>query len=178
MGADNGRFGPAAPRCGRLGDRSGEAGSEEGARRCLEFAPQTWVRQGMAKSGRCRWVRVGAPWREPPGPDLSDAARAEPTVGSWCERTSVHGTRAPLAREHVEIRRLVEHLGEFVEHPEAHADRGAVLAIRRVLLRLYVLLKTHLAEEELYVPILEDRLTRPEEAALSRALDHTAAVHL
>jgi hypothetical protein len=50
-----------------------------------------------------------------------------------------------------------------------------VLALRRVLLRLHALLKTHLSEEELYIPILEDRLTPAEEAALARALDHLAA---
>jgi hypothetical protein len=87
-------------------------------------------------------------------------------------------TTVPMAREHVEIRRLVGAIGEFAEHPEAHADRGAVLALRRVLLRLYALLSAHLAEEELYIPILEDRLTPPEEAALARALDHVAAERL
>ena len=87
-------------------------------------------------------------------------------------------TTVPMAREHVEIRRLVGAIGEFAEHPEAHADRGAVLALRRVLLRLYALLSAHLAEEELYIPILEDRLTPPEEAALARAVDHVAAERL
>jgi iron-sulfur cluster repair protein YtfE (RIC family) len=85
---------------------------------------------------------------------------------------------APMAAEHLEIRRLVASIGEFADHPQAHADRGAVLALRRVLLRLYSLLKTHLSEEELYIPILEDRLTPAEEAALSRALDHVAAERL
>ena len=84
-------------------------------------------------------------------------------------------TTAPMALEHGEIRRLVGAIGEFAEHPQAHADRGAVLALRRVLLRLYALLSAHLSEEELYIPILEDRLTPPEEAALARALDHVAA---
>ncbi len=84
-------------------------------------------------------------------------------------------TIAPMALEHDEIRRLVASIGEFADHPSAHADRGAVLALRRVLLRLYTLLKIHLAEEEMYIPILEDRLTGPEEAELARALDHLAA---
>lgn len=53
-----------------------------------------------------------------------------------------------------------------------------MLALRRVLLRLYALLKTHLAEEELHIPILEDRLTPAHEAALARALDHLAAERL
>ena len=87
-------------------------------------------------------------------------------------------TTAPMAIEHEEIRRLVGAIGEFAEHPQAHTDRGAVLALRRVLLRLHALLKAHLSEEELYIPILEDRLTPVEEAALARALDHVAAERL
>ena len=87
-------------------------------------------------------------------------------------------TTAPMAIEHVEIRRLVGAIGEFAEHPQAHLDRGAVLALRRVLLRLYALLRAHLSEEELYIPILEDRLTPAQEAALARALDHVAAERL
>jgi iron-sulfur cluster repair protein YtfE (RIC family) len=83
---------------------------------------------------------------------------------------------APMAAEHNEIRRLVTALGDLTsEASTARADRSAVLTLRRVLLRLYVLLKTHLAEEELYLPILEDRLTPTHEAALARALDHLAA---
>jgi hypothetical protein len=86
------------------------------------------------------------------------------------------GTTVPMASEHQEIRRLVGALGTFIhDDPAAHADRVAVLALRRVLLRLYALLKTHLSEEALYIPILEDRLTPAQEAALARALDHLAA---
>jgi len=88
------------------------------------------------------------------------------------------GTMGPMAGEHEEIRRLVAALGAFTDHPSAHADRTAVLALRRVLLRLYALVKAHLSEEELYIPILEDRLTPAEEAALARALDHLAAERL
>lgn len=82
----------------------------------------------------------------------------------------------PMAAEHREIRHLVSVLGDVAsESSMEHADRSTVLMLRRVLLRLYVLLKTHLAEEELYIPILEDRLTPMHEAALARALDHLAA---
>ena len=84
-------------------------------------------------------------------------------------------TTAPLGAEHQEIRRLVAALGEFADNPEAHADRYAVLALRRVLLQLHGLLKAHLTEEPTYLPILEGRLTLPVEEALSRALDHLAA---
>ncbi len=87
-------------------------------------------------------------------------------------------TSIPMVAEHEEIRRLVAAIGAFAEEPAAHADRMAVLALRPVLLRLYTLLKTHLSEEELYIPILEDRLTPAHEAAIARALDHQAAERL
>jgi hypothetical protein len=89
------------------------------------------------------------------------------------------GTSVPMAVEHQEIRRLVAALGTFSDDdPAAHVDRMAVLALRRVLLRLHALLKTHLSEEELYIPILEERLTPAQEAALARALDHQSAERL
>jgi hypothetical protein len=87
-------------------------------------------------------------------------------------------TTAPLGVEHQEIRRLVAALGEFADNPLAHDDRYAVLALRRVLLRLYALLKVHLAEEEMYIPVLEGRLTPAAEEALARALDHQGAERL
>ncbi len=89
-----------------------------------------------------------------------------------------HGITITMAEEHQQIRRLVAGLGAFIEDPAAHADRSAILVLRRKLLRLHALLKTHLAEEELYIPILEDRLTPGQEAALARALDHLAGERL
>ncbi len=89
-----------------------------------------------------------------------------------------HGVTVTMADEHEQIRRLVAALGSFIDEPAAHADRSAILVLRRILLRLHALLKTHLAEEELYIPILEDRLTPGQEAALARALDHLAAERL
>jgi hypothetical protein len=87
---------------------------------------------------------------------------------------TAQGSTVPLVEEHREIRRLVARLGTLIEDLPAHTDRAAVLTLRRVLLRLHALLKAHLGEEELYIPILEDRLTPVEEAALARALDHQA----
>ena len=85
---------------------------------------------------------------------------------------------APMRLEHEEIRRLVASFARIIATAEAHLDRGCVLALRRVMLRLHVLLTTHLDEEELYLPILEDRLTPAGEAALARALDHLAETRL
>jgi hypothetical protein len=79
---------------------------------------------------------------------------------------------APMRDEHAEIRRLTGLIGHFVDHPDSHLDRGVVLLMRRCLLRLYAILKSHLAEEELYEPILENRLTAAEAAELAHSLDH------
>jgi hypothetical protein len=92
---------------------------------------------------------------------------------------STRGVTAPMAVEHEEIRRLVAALGRATSvDAAATIDRASVLTLRRVLLRLYVLLKAHLSEEELYLPVLEGRLTAAEEAALARALDHLVSERL
>ena len=91
--------------------------------------------------------------------------------------TADHGTTVMMAEEHAHIRRLVGSLGAFLDDP-AVPDRSSILLLRRMLLRLHALLTTHLAEEELYIPILQDRLTPGQEAALARALDHLAAERL
>jgi hypothetical protein len=88
------------------------------------------------------------------------------------------GTTLPMRDEHTEIRRLTAVIGSFAEHPEAHVGRGTVLLMRRVLLRLYAILKAHLAEEDLYVPILEGTLTTMQAAEIAKALDHAAAATL
>lgn len=84
------------------------------------------------------------------------------------------GATVPMVAEHREIRRLVARLAGFIEDLPPHVDRASVLTLRRILLRLHALLQAHLREEELCIPILEDRLTPVEEAALARALDHQA----
>jgi hypothetical protein len=81
----------------------------------------------------------------------------------------------PMAVEHQEIRPLVSALGkETSESSLERTDRSTVLTLRRILLRLYVLLRTDLADEELYLPIFEDRLSPTYKAALARALEHLA----
>jgi iron-sulfur cluster repair protein YtfE (RIC family) len=84
-------------------------------------------------------------------------------------------TSSPMRHEHEEIRRLVAAIGGIVDTAEDELDRCSVLTLRRWMLRLHVLLKTHLDEEELYLPILEGELTPAGADALARALDHLAA---
>jgi hypothetical protein len=49
------------------------------------------------------------------------------------------------------------------------------MALRRALYRLHSLLKVHLAEEELYLEVLERRLSDEEKDVLARSLDHAMA---
>jgi hypothetical protein len=85
---------------------------------------------------------------------------------------------APMIAEHKEIRRLVAVLGEYVDGRSEHADWATVIMFRRVALRLHALLKAHLSEEEIYIPILEDQLTPGAQAAIARAIDHLASERL
>lgn len=79
----------------------------------------------------------------------------------------------PMRREHAEIRELVadfHRLGQQVA--ESHPSLARSLALRRVLFRLYALLKIHLAEEELYVGIVNHGVTADAAELLAAALAH------
>ena len=85
---------------------------------------------------------------------------------------SVH-SMAPLRREHDEVRRSAAELGRIREHlGDRQISIGQAIALRRVIFRLYALLKVHLAEEQAYLDIL-DRRELPEMAdALAAAMAH------
>ena len=85
------------------------------------------------------------------------------------------GSMGVMQQDHAEIRHLTAVIGDFVDQPDDDVHRGTVLLMRRALLRLCAVLRTHLAEEELYVPIMEDRLTEAQAGEIARALDHVAA---
>lgn len=90
-----------------------------------------------------------------------------------------HHSLEPMREEHRSIGRLVEELGRY----RAHADEctwSAVegMALRRVLYRLHALLKVHLAEEELYLEVLDRGLSAEEKDALARSLDRAMAERL
>ena len=87
-----------------------------------------------------------------------------------------HHSLAPMREEHRTIERLVEELGRYRTHAD-DCTWSAVegLALRRALYRLHALLKVHLAEEELYLEVLERRLTEAEKDVLARSLDHAMA---
>jgi hypothetical protein len=80
---------------------------------------------------------------------------------------------APMRQEHVAMGRLVEELGRYREHAEGcrwSAVEG--MALRRALYRLHSILKVHLAEEELYLGVLDQNLSDDEKEALARGIDH------
>jgi hypothetical protein len=87
-----------------------------------------------------------------------------------------HHSLEPMREEHRTIVRLVDELGRYRAHA-ADCTWSAVegMALRRVLYRLHSLLKVHLAEEELYLEVLERRLTPTEKDTLALSLDHAMA---
>jgi iron-sulfur cluster repair protein YtfE (RIC family) len=84
---------------------------------------------------------------------------------------------ATMSRDHVEVSRLTEELGALRSGlsgdtlPTAQARE-----LRRVLYGLYALVKAHFAkEEEIYLPILEARLTVEEARRVAKAMGEAAA---
>ncbi|OGO54893.1 MAG: hypothetical protein A2V84_06180 [Chloroflexi bacterium RBG_16_70_13] len=80
---------------------------------------------------------------------------------------------SPMRREHVEVRRLVAEFAKLTAEIDAgHTSLGRTLALRRVLFQLYALLKIHLAEEEVYLRIVDHGVATDVADVLAAALDH------
>ena len=78
---------------------------------------------------------------------------------------------APMRREHEELLRLIDSLGDFATTLEAgELDQDDGIVFRRALYRLHSLVKVHLAEEELYLGVLDHNLTEPEKDELLRSI--------
>jgi hypothetical protein len=83
---------------------------------------------------------------------------------------------APMRQEHVVMGQLIEELGHYRRHAEQCTwDSVEGLALRRALYRLHSILKVHLAEEELYLSVLDQTLTDEQKDALARGIDHAMA---
>ena len=86
---------------------------------------------------------------------------------------------APMEREHKEVRRLIGELGTL--RGQMHGGglgHGQMLQLRRVLVRLFAILKVHLAEEEEYTPILEHNVTPERAEALAASMEHAVREQL
>lgn len=79
---------------------------------------------------------------------------------------------ATMSRDHQEVGRLAAELQELLARLAAGTADGRVAAdLRRVLYGLYTLVKVHFAkEEEVYVPLLEERLDPDEAEAMFTAM--------
>jgi hemerythrin-like domain-containing protein len=86
---------------------------------------------------------------------------------------------APLGREHEEIRKLIAQLGDSVGRiGNGEPTSGETIELNRILVKLYSILKVHLREEALYVPILEHNLSPEQAEAIAVAMEHAARVEL
>ena len=81
-----------------------------------------------------------------------------------------------MRREHQELARLIGSLGRYRASLESgQLGPAEQTGLRRALYRLHAILKVHLAEEALYVGVLEHNLSDQEKDVLARAMDHALA---
>jgi iron-sulfur cluster repair protein YtfE (RIC family) len=85
-----------------------------------------------------------------------------------------------MRRDHLEVARLTEELGELRERLHA-GEPVEELELRRVLFGLYAVVRLHFAkEEEVYLPLLDRELTADEAQALFERMESAghAAAHV
>lgn len=109
--------------------------------------------------------------------DLVPHAKAEDAVVYPEVARLLGGPRATatMSRDHVAVVALTRELATlraFQGEPDAQRQKD----LRRVLYGLHALVRTHFAkEEEIYVPLLDDRLTMGEGADLIGRMEQAAA---
>lgn len=82
---------------------------------------------------------------------------------------------ATMSRDHVEVRRLTEELGALQSHLAGAITEEQAASLRRVLYGLYALVKVHFAkEEEVYLPLLDARLTPEQAHAMFESMEEAA----
>ena len=86
------------------------------------------------------------------------------------------GATATMSRDHVEVGRLTQELESLRSQlSDATASASEVQAVRRVLYGLYALVKVHFAkEEEVYLPLLDARLSQVEAQEMFEAMEAAA----
>lgn len=97
-------------------------------------------------------------------------SQAEKTLYPQLERLMQNRhSMTPMRREHEELRGLIAELGTLIDR---ELTLGTRLRLRRVLLRLYAIVKIHLGEEQAYIGVLDHNLSPDEQVALAQALEH------
>ena len=109
---------------------------------------------------------------------LLDHARVEEAAlyPAVAEAMGAPEATATMSRDHVEIGRLVDELGELKgQLTGATITPTQAKALRRVLYGIHAVVKLHFAkEEEVYLPLLDARLTAEQGAGLMEALERAA----
>ncbi len=86
------------------------------------------------------------------------------------------GATATMSRDHVEVGRLTEELRQLRERIGGGIDDASAAALRRVLYGLYALVHVHFAkEEEVYLPLLDAKLSPDEAREMFEAMEAAAA---
>lgn len=96
-----------------------------------------------------------------------------PTVGRLLGAPAATAT---MGRDHVEIGRLIEELASLkMQISRTSASESQEKDLRRVLYGLYAVIKLHFAkEEEVYLPLLDARLTPDEAGEMFEAMETAA----
>ncbi len=82
---------------------------------------------------------------------------------------------ATMSRDHVEVGRLTEELKGLLPPRDSVLSPAQAAGLRRVLYGLYALVKVHFAkEEEVYLPLLDARLTSAEAGQMFEAMEAAA----
>ena len=82
---------------------------------------------------------------------------------------------AHLRREHEEMSKLMESMGGYLERVEAGSlNPTDALGLRRLIIRFYALVKTHVGEEEEYLRVLQGNLSEGEQAVVEQGLEHAS----
>ena len=85
-------------------------------------------------------------------------------------------TMAPMRREHADLRRLIESTGRYHDQvTSGNLGPADAIGLRRALYRLHAMLRVHLAEEELYLRVLNRNLSDAEKDELARGIEHAIA---
>ncbi len=82
---------------------------------------------------------------------------------------------ATMSRDHVEVGRLTEELKGLLPSRDSVLSPAQAAGLRRVLYGLHALVKVHFAkEEEVYLPLLDARLTTAEASQMFEAMEEAA----
>ena len=82
---------------------------------------------------------------------------------------------ATMVRDHVAVGQLTKELGELRSELYGEPDITQLRALRRILYGLYTLVGTHFAkEEEVYLPLLEQRLSADRAEVMFQQLEAAA----